>query len=143
MRCINAVSRFLRSVVLALPFLGMFAGLHPAHGQVIGGLQYGIVTIHNKTSVTINFASRIGDGAWHQEKLQAGHYRYFYHRYAQGGSRTSPRLHVRFDSDLGPGVTMRGYFLKRKSAAWPNPDYGRHYNFKYSSDGQIDIFSEQ
>jgi len=142
MRCNNAVSRLLCAMVLALSFLGMFAGGRPAHGQVIGGLQYGIMTIHNKTSATINFAYRIGDGAWHQESLQAGHYRYFSHRYAQGGPKTSPRLHVRFDSDLGPGMSMRGYSLKRNSAAWPNPDYGRHYNFRYRSDDQIDIFSE-
>ena len=142
MRCITTKLRFRLAILLATQLVPVPVGGRPAQAQVVGGLRYGIVTIHNKTDNTINYAYRVGNGAWHQASNRPGHYRYYYHQYAFANENRSPRFHIRFDSDLGPGVVMKGYVLKRNPAAWPNADFGRHYNFKRTAGNQIDIYGQ-
>jgi len=142
MRRITKRLRLFFAILCATQFAHVLVGGRSAQAQAVGGLRYGIVTIHNKTDITINYAYRIGDGAWHQASIGPGHYRYFYHQYAFANEKRSPRFHIRFDSDLGPGVAMKDYVLKRNPAAWPNPDFGRHYNFKYRAGTQIDIYGQ-
>jgi hypothetical protein len=140
MRCITTKLRLRLAILLATQFGHVLVGGRPAQAQVVGGMRYGIVTIHNKTDVTINYAYRIGNGAWRQTSISPGNYRYYYHQYAFANENRSPTFHIRFDSDLGPGIAMKGYVFKRNPAAWPNADFGRHYNFKRTGGNRIDIY---
>jgi hypothetical protein len=113
-----------------------------ASAQVVGGQRYGIVTVHNKTGGTISYSYRVGAGGWHKERIEPGHYRYFYHVYDFANENRSPSLQIRFDSDARGGfVASKEYALKRRPAPWVNPDFGRHYDFKYRAGDQIDLFA--
>lgn len=108
---------------------------------VVGGMQYGIVTIHNKTSRVIHYSYRTGNGDWHETTIEPNHYRSYSHKYAYPNENRSPKLHIRFDSDMTSGVAKRQVTLDRKSAAYVRPEFGRHYDFKEMSDDQINLYA--
>jgi hypothetical protein len=135
--------RLVRVVWLALAaqfVLDFFSG-QAVSAQVVGGNRYGIVTIHNKTEDTLNYSYRIGNGAWQQASIKPGHYRSYSHEYAYANENRSPSFHIRFDSDMGPGVAVRQFTLRRNFAPYVNPEFGRHYDFRRQAGNQINIFA--
>jgi hypothetical protein len=134
--------RLVFAIALVTQLWPGFAGGRAASAQVIGGNRYGIVTIHNKTNSIINYWYRWGNGPWYQRSLEPGHYRYFYHQYDFANENRSPSFQIRFDSGARSGfVATKGYALKRKPAPWPNPEFGRHYDFKDVGGHRIDLFA--
>jgi hypothetical protein len=125
----------------AAPLAVEFSASQAVQAQVVGGNRYGIVTIHNKTQWTIKYSYRIGNGAWHQSSVEPGHHQCYWHEYAFANENRSPSFHIRFDSDKGPGAAWRQFHLKRNHAAWVNPEFGRHYDFKVEAGNQINLFA--
>ena len=103
--------------------------------------HYGIVTIHNKTEVAINYSYRVGEGAWRQATINPGERDYYWHEYDFVNENASPPFEIRFDSDLGPGVAWRTYALDRCAAPRVDPELGRDYDFiKHAGADLIDIY---
>jgi hypothetical protein len=134
--------RLVLAGALAASFVfGLFGG-HRASAQLTpGGYWYGIVTVHNQTSSTIHYGSRIGDGDWEQQTLEPGRYWYYWNKYSYANENRSPILEVRFDSDMSDGISWRQYSLKRYNAAYVDASFGRHYDFKDRGGDQIDLYS--
>jgi hypothetical protein len=140
-RDVNGRPRWAGVALLAMALLSAAVDARTASAEVVGGMRYGIVTIHNETPYVIRYSYRIGDGNWHQVTLEPKHCRYYWHEYAYANENRSPNFHIRFDSDMTSGVATRRLTLSRNRAPYVKSEFGRHYDFKTMSDGQINLYA--
>ncbi len=127
--------------IVALAVCGL-AGTREAKAQATpGGNWFGIVTIENKTDITLNYDYVNFDGQWHSASIEPGAQNYYWYNYEYQNENASPPFGIRFDGDLSEGVAMRQYTLGRNSAAYVDADFGRKYDFRYQAGHQVNLFS--
>jgi hypothetical protein len=115
-----------------------------ASGAAEAATRYGVVCVHNRTNQTINFQVKWADvGRWDSYALSPGGNRWFSHRYDEAGENRSPRLLVRFDSDLRYSRYNLEYKLNRRAAQGQSCREGAPYAFEYESQNRrfIDLKS--
>lgn len=102
---------------------------------------YDLVCIYNQTNVTINFRYRWGNGSWTTTQVQPGYMQSIWWEYDYPNEDWSPKLTIRFDSDLSSDTSYKSYSLEPLAAPTTNcRDYGRDYDFDYTDWGSIDLF---
>jgi hypothetical protein len=103
-----------------------------ASGAAEAASRFGVVCVHNRTNATINFQVKWADvGRWDSYALSPGGNRWFSHRYDEQDENRSPRLLVRFDSDLTQQRFNLQYKLNRRAAAGQSCGEGMPYAFEY------------
>ena len=121
----------MKGVPSSLAALGMLASIAVATTAQAAD-RYGVVCIHNRTGVSINFQAKVGNGQWQQFTLAPGANRWFSHKYSFGGQDSSPPLEVKFDSDLRRNSLFNlTYQLKRSAAEGDSCAEGKPYGFQY------------
>jgi hypothetical protein len=95
--------------------------------------RFAVVCVHNKTTVPINFQVKWADvNRWDENKLSPGSSMWFSHKYDKQNENKSPRLLVRFDSDLKQNRQYQiEYKLERRAAAGQTCSEGKPYAFEF------------
>jgi hypothetical protein len=106
---------------------GLALGLLSAAGAEARAENYGVVTISNPTSVTINYQFQWGDGGWVDYSLPPNSYRCHYH--GLDAANRAPTPSVRFDNGVG---NVKQYRLDFYAANWVNYYSGKKYHFAWS-----------
>jgi hypothetical protein len=111
----------------------MLVSLAALCGPVHAANRYGVVCLHNETRATVGLRIKWEDvGQWEPYSLRPGWNRSFSHRYDQQNANRSPRLLVKFDSDVRVGNRYNiEYQLPRRAAAGNSCAEGNQYVFVY------------
>ena len=107
--------------------------------------RYAVVGVENTTHVTIRMQHRWGDGDWRTDVLTPGERKWFWWTYGHANENSSPRFHVRFDSDLHPGqIFTIDYDLRKNAAPVPEWAYAHQYAFRYDGNrNYIDLYDRR
>ena len=93
--------------------------------------RYAVAKITNPLSRTVTYRYRWGDRAWKTVSIAPGVTMRHSWRYQFPGQNKSPKLVVRFDADVGEGVFMRTYTLKKYAVQFRTIG-GKRYRLGYS-----------
>jgi hypothetical protein len=95
--------------------------------------RYGVVCLHNETKAMVSLRVKWDDvGNWQEYTLRPGWNRSFSHRYDKQNENKSPKLVVKFDSDVRSGKRYNmEYQLPRRAAAGNSCAEGNQYYFVY------------
>lgn len=94
--------------------------------------RFAVVCLHNRTSAPINYQVKWADvDRWDTNRLAAGANTWFSHEYDRQNENRSPRLLVKFDSDLTQQRYQLTYKLERRAAAGKSCSEGKPYAFQY------------
>ena len=96
------------------------------------GGKYAVATVANPLSKTVRYRYRWGNGLWKVTILDPGMTSRHSWRYQFEDQNSSPKLQVRFDADLGVGVYLRTYTLKKHSVPFRTIG-GKKYRFGYQN----------
>ena len=120
----------MKFVFSSLVGLGMLSAVGSIAAQAAD--RYGVVCIHNKTAVPINFQAKVGNGQWQHFTLAPGADHWFAHKYDVQNQDKSPPLEVKFDSDLRRDSLFNlEYRLERRAAQGESCGEGKAYAFQY------------
>jgi hypothetical protein len=105
--------------------------------------RFAVTCLYNHTNYNVGYMLQWGSGQWerHVVRPRAG----FIHRWKFDYSRPNvhPRIHLRFDDSIRPGISSRPYTLHAYSS--PDEDLrcrrGKKYNFVPDGKGYIDVRS--
>lgn len=99
---------------------------------------YAEVCLKNLTDVPIYYSFRWGTtGSWEAREIPAGGSHWHTYTYDLG-SRESPNLYVKFDTNLGNGGSVREYILQRYAVKEQVCALGKGYEFVRGGNG-IDL----
>jgi hypothetical protein len=122
----NALKSLILSSAVAIVAV---CGLLNSKAQAQGDEKYAVTSIVNRTSLTINYEFRWGNGEWEKISLLPGHTMHHSWKYEFRGQGESPIKTIRFDSDLSSRVlTTTKTVLANRSYTRDN---GRSYVFEY------------
>jgi hypothetical protein len=91
--------------------------------------NYAVVSISNRTNVTLKYEFRWSDREWKLIYVEPGHTTHHWLKYAYPDERRSPIPQVRFDADLGPGVVSTQYDLEAHACI--GNTFGKPYAFEF------------
>jgi hypothetical protein len=107
--------------------------------------RYAMTCVENKTSITLNYKVRWGNGAWKASSVAPGRRISHWYEYPAGQVGRSPPLFISFDDDLSGQVKQREYRLEsyRSPQTTDCIRYGREYQFRYDGSAKrfIDLIS--
>ena len=134
-----------RTLILGLGATLALAATPFSLAKVEAATRYAVVGIQNTTHVTVRMEHRWGDGQWKLDVLPPGERKWFWWTYRHANENSSPRFHVRFDSDLHPGKRFTiDYDLKKSAAPAPSWEYAHKYLFRYDGARKyIDLFDQR
>ena len=105
------------------------SGLFTPKAEAQGGEKYAVTSIANRTSITINYEFRWGNGPWEKVSVLPGHTMNHSWKYEFPGQGVSPVKMIRFDCDLSAKVmTVTKELLADRSFTRDN---GKPYVFEY------------
>jgi hypothetical protein len=119
-------------------------GRHPPPDGAEASNRFAVVGLENGTHVTIRVQHKWGDGQWKEDVVPPGGRKWFWWTYAHANDNTSPKFHVKFDSDLHPGkIFTINYDLKKNAAPAHEWENARQYVFKYDGTRDyIDLYAK-
>ena len=91
------------------------------------------VTINNSLGLRINYQVKWGDGSWQQRSIGPNGSRSEWFRYKRPGQNRSPRLQIRFDSDMSGETHNVVYDLKKYAS--PDRDSKSFKQYIFRTDG--------
>lgn len=108
------------------------AGGAAASSEVEAATRFGVVCIINETNANIGYQIKIGDGPWENFKMAPRQSRWFSHKYDALNENASPKLMIRYDSDVrvGKNFTVE-HTLTRLAAVGESCKEGAQYVFHY------------
>lgn len=108
--------------------------------EAVAAPRCGASKIQNPTGDTLNYFFKWTNNPndptvqWQRVELQPGHFQLHYWNYESTQKRRSPRLWVKFDSDMGPGISKVQYWLQRNAIPEPQAHQGAK-TYYFSKDG--------
>jgi hypothetical protein len=111
---------------LALGLCGMTASTADAANR------YALTKIENPLSVPIKYQFRWGEnGEWQTVTLEPRSWRTHWWTYDYPDQNASPKLYVRFDSDMTEGFYLQEYWLVSYAVPDTTPNRGKVYAFQW------------
>ncbi len=97
--------------------------------------RFAVTGIENKSTHTVIYSVKWGDGAWHKVTLKPGERWLHWHTYAKANENKSPSLTIRFDSEFDPN--MKPFFIEYalKRSAAPAHDWEDAHKYVFRNDG--------
>jgi hypothetical protein len=118
----------MKLLIPSLAALFVAATLSPA----AAANRFAVVCIKNRTQIPVNYQIKWADvGRWESQVLHPGRQTSFAHQYDSQDENRSPRLNIRFDSNLSKSNFSTGYKLERYRAAGDSCAEGKPYAFEY------------
>jgi len=125
----------IRSSLLALaaPIALAATMFSPAKAEAAN--RFAVTGIENKSTHTVKYQIKWGDGAWHTITLKPGERWLHWHTYSKPNENHSPKLTIRFDSEFDPKQKpfFIEYALKRNAA--PAHDWEDAHKYVFRNDG--------
>jgi hypothetical protein len=135
----------LRTIILVLVATVALAATPFGLEKADAANRYAVVGVENSTHVTVRMHHRWGDGQWKTDVLTPGGRKWFWWTYDHANENSSPRFHVRFDSDLHPGkIFTINYDLRKNAAPAPSWESAHKYMFRFDgSRNYIDLYDQR
>lgn len=117
-----------RRMLLAIALLGL-----GAPNAAMAADRFAVVGIENTTKANIRMEHRWGEASWQTDVLAPGKRRLISWEYKKQNANESPKLHVRFDSDVSPGKYIENYDLNKKACPDKIWECAHKYVFRYDT----------
>jgi len=117
-------------LMVTLAVIWMMAAAQPADA-IVGQNEYpyAVVCLRNFTDVPVYYSFRWGDsGQWDTREIDPGGSHWHSYTYEQG-SRVSPDLYVKFNTNFNSGASVKEYALDRYAVKEQVCELGKGYEF--------------
>ena len=108
--------------------------------------RFAVTGIENKSTHTIRYQYKWGNGSWQSATLKPGERRLHWYTYPKANENKSPELDIRFDSEFDPKQKpfFITYKVKRNHA--PVHDWAYAHKYVFKNDGNkyyVDLYEEK